>query len=168
MAIESGGDEDTFWVPLSVPDIWMVTRAFTFKTKSSFNILSLFSPPTLVLSRIITSVSYIIICFFDSYTKHHVKIHEYKIHIYLNCYNRPDQISINQKSYSLKENHCLEWYGSDLCFQVHYNVGKNLADNGNQSAAISYYREAVRYGWFGVCVFFNCWFVLKKQKADTG
>uniref|UniRef100_A0A8C6YHB5 dolichyl-phosphate-mannose--protein mannosyltransferase n=1 Tax=Naja naja TaxID=35670 RepID=A0A8C6YHB5_NAJNA len=28
--------------------------------------------------------------------------------------------------------------------KVHYNVGKNLADNGNQSAAISYYREAVR------------------------
>ncbi|XP_015270592.1 PREDICTED: transmembrane and TPR repeat-containing protein 4 isoform X1 [Gekko japonicus] len=28
--------------------------------------------------------------------------------------------------------------------KVHYNVGKNLADKGNQSAAISYYREAVR------------------------
>ncbi|KAL8190004.1 UNVERIFIED_CONTAM: hypothetical protein K2H54_035282, partial [Gekko kuhli] len=27
--------------------------------------------------------------------------------------------------------------------KVHYNVGKNLADKGNQSAAISYYREAV-------------------------
>ncbi|NXF21416.1 TMTC4 protein, partial [Rhodinocichla rosea] len=27
---------------------------------------------------------------------------------------------------------------------VHYNVGKNLADKGNQSAAIKYYREAVR------------------------
>ena len=29
--------------------------------------------------------------------------------------------------------------------QVHYNVGKNLADRGNTTAAISYYREAVRY-----------------------
>ncbi|XP_063069680.1 protein O-mannosyl-transferase TMTC4 [Engraulis encrasicolus] len=28
--------------------------------------------------------------------------------------------------------------------KVHYNVGKNLADRGNQSAAINYYREAVR------------------------
>ncbi|XP_061083229.1 protein O-mannosyl-transferase TMTC4 isoform X1 [Conger conger] len=28
--------------------------------------------------------------------------------------------------------------------KVHYNVGKNLADRGNQSAAIQYYREAVR------------------------
>ncbi|XP_038615234.1 protein O-mannosyl-transferase TMTC4 isoform X1 [Tachyglossus aculeatus] len=28
--------------------------------------------------------------------------------------------------------------------KVHYNVGKNLADRGNQTAAIKYYREAVR------------------------
>uniref|UniRef100_A0A672I5U7 dolichyl-phosphate-mannose--protein mannosyltransferase n=1 Tax=Salarias fasciatus TaxID=181472 RepID=A0A672I5U7_SALFA len=28
--------------------------------------------------------------------------------------------------------------------KVHYNVGKNLADRGNSSAAVSYYREAVR------------------------
>ncbi|XP_030642246.1 protein O-mannosyl-transferase TMTC4 [Chanos chanos] len=28
--------------------------------------------------------------------------------------------------------------------KVHYNVGKNLADRGNQNAAIKYYREAVR------------------------
>ncbi|XP_016333087.1 transmembrane and TPR repeat-containing protein 4-like [Sinocyclocheilus anshuiensis] len=28
--------------------------------------------------------------------------------------------------------------------KVHYNVGKNLADRGNQSASIKYYREAVR------------------------
>lgn len=28
--------------------------------------------------------------------------------------------------------------------QVHYNVGKNLADRGNTTAAIGYYREAVR------------------------
>ncbi|XP_012689442.1 LOW QUALITY PROTEIN: protein O-mannosyl-transferase TMTC4 [Clupea harengus] len=28
--------------------------------------------------------------------------------------------------------------------KVHYNVGKNLADGGNQNAAIKYYREAVR------------------------
>ncbi|XP_056321437.1 protein O-mannosyl-transferase TMTC4 isoform X1 [Danio aesculapii] len=28
--------------------------------------------------------------------------------------------------------------------KVHYNVGKNLADRGNQSAAVQYYREAVR------------------------
>uniref|UniRef100_A0A8C9TY34 dolichyl-phosphate-mannose--protein mannosyltransferase n=1 Tax=Scleropages formosus TaxID=113540 RepID=A0A8C9TY34_SCLFO len=28
--------------------------------------------------------------------------------------------------------------------KVHYNVGKNLADRGNQSAAVRYYREAVR------------------------
>ncbi|XP_034041862.1 protein O-mannosyl-transferase TMTC4 [Thalassophryne amazonica] len=28
--------------------------------------------------------------------------------------------------------------------KVHYNVGKNLADRGNSSAAIAYYREAVR------------------------
>ncbi|NXU78400.1 TMTC4 protein, partial [Oreotrochilus melanogaster] len=28
--------------------------------------------------------------------------------------------------------------------KVHYNVGKNLADKGNQNAAIKYYREAVR------------------------
>lgn len=29
--------------------------------------------------------------------------------------------------------------------QVHYNVGKNLADQGNTTAAIEYYREAVRW-----------------------
>ncbi|XP_051998288.1 protein O-mannosyl-transferase TMTC4-like isoform X3 [Xyrauchen texanus] len=29
--------------------------------------------------------------------------------------------------------------------KVHYNVGKNLADRGNQSAAVKYYREAVRF-----------------------
>ncbi|XP_052588340.1 protein O-mannosyl-transferase TMTC4 isoform X4 [Peromyscus californicus insignis] len=29
-------------------------------------------------------------------------------------------------------------------FNVHYNIGKNLADQGNQTAAIRYYREAVR------------------------
>ncbi|XP_051260601.1 protein O-mannosyl-transferase TMTC4 isoform X2 [Dicentrarchus labrax] len=29
-------------------------------------------------------------------------------------------------------------------FRVHYNVGKNLADRGNTTAAIGYYREAVR------------------------
>ncbi|XP_058478894.1 protein O-mannosyl-transferase TMTC4 isoform X1 [Solea solea] len=29
--------------------------------------------------------------------------------------------------------------------KVHYNVGKNLADRGNASAAIGYYREAVRF-----------------------
>ncbi|XP_031790810.1 protein O-mannosyl-transferase TMTC4 isoform X3 [Piliocolobus tephrosceles] len=28
--------------------------------------------------------------------------------------------------------------------KVHYNIGKNLADKGNQTAAIRYYREAVR------------------------
>ncbi|XP_057192408.1 protein O-mannosyl-transferase TMTC4 isoform X1 [Triplophysa rosa] len=28
--------------------------------------------------------------------------------------------------------------------KVHYNVGKNLADKGNQSAAVKYYKEAVR------------------------
>ncbi|XP_028724123.1 protein O-mannosyl-transferase TMTC4 isoform X2 [Peromyscus leucopus] len=28
--------------------------------------------------------------------------------------------------------------------KVHYNIGKNLADQGNQTAAIRYYREAVR------------------------
>ncbi|XP_029324718.1 protein O-mannosyl-transferase TMTC4 isoform X2 [Mus caroli] len=28
--------------------------------------------------------------------------------------------------------------------KVHYNIGKNLADQGNQTAAIKYYREAVR------------------------
>ncbi|XP_029460365.1 protein O-mannosyl-transferase TMTC4 isoform X1 [Rhinatrema bivittatum] len=28
--------------------------------------------------------------------------------------------------------------------KVHYNVGKNLADKGNQTAAIKYYREAIR------------------------
>uniref|UniRef100_A0A671Q1B6 dolichyl-phosphate-mannose--protein mannosyltransferase n=1 Tax=Sinocyclocheilus anshuiensis TaxID=1608454 RepID=A0A671Q1B6_9TELE len=28
--------------------------------------------------------------------------------------------------------------------KVHYNIGKNLADRGNQSAAVKYYREAVR------------------------
>lgn len=38
---------------------------------------------------------------------------------------------------------------SYLCFQVHYNVGKNLADKGNQTAAIRYYREAVRYARVG-------------------
>lgn len=38
----------------------------------------------------------------------------------------------------------LFWLSSFL-LQVHYNVGKNLADRGNQSAAIKYYREAVRF-----------------------
>ncbi|XP_042110973.1 protein O-mannosyl-transferase TMTC4 isoform X2 [Ovis aries] len=48
-----------------------------------------------------------------------------------------------------------EWRSEDQLFQsalsvcplnakVHYNVGKNLADKGNQTAAIRYYREAVR------------------------
>uniref|UniRef100_A0A452IHB1 Uncharacterized protein n=1 Tax=Gopherus agassizii TaxID=38772 RepID=A0A452IHB1_9SAUR len=32
----------------------------------------------------------------------------------------------------------------DKSLEVHYNVGKNLADKGNQTAAIKYYREAVR------------------------
>lgn len=35
----------------------------------------------------------------------------------------------------------LHWW---LIPQVHYNVGKNLADRGNTTAAIGYYREAVR------------------------
>lgn len=34
--------------------------------------------------------------------------------------------------------------------QVHYNVGKNLADSGNATAAIGYYREAVRYFYWQV------------------
>nr|XP_020754264.1 transmembrane and TPR repeat-containing protein 4 isoform X3 [Odocoileus virginianus texanus] len=48
-----------------------------------------------------------------------------------------------------------EWRSEDQLFRsalsvcplnakVHYNVGKNLADKGNQTAAIRYYREAVR------------------------
>uniref|UniRef100_A0A4W2GY87 dolichyl-phosphate-mannose--protein mannosyltransferase n=1 Tax=Bos indicus x Bos taurus TaxID=30522 RepID=A0A4W2GY87_BOBOX len=48
-----------------------------------------------------------------------------------------------------------EWRSEDHLFRsalsvcplnakVHYNVGKNLADKGNQTAAIRYYREAVR------------------------
>ncbi|XP_036921691.1 protein O-mannosyl-transferase TMTC4 isoform X3 [Sturnira hondurensis] len=48
-----------------------------------------------------------------------------------------------------------EWRNEEKLFQsalsvcplnakVHYNVGKNLADKGNQTAAIRYYREAVR------------------------
>ncbi|XP_043854030.1 protein O-mannosyl-transferase TMTC4 isoform X1 [Dromiciops gliroides] len=50
---------------------------------------------------------------------------------------------------------CNQWRNEDLLFKsalsvcplnakVHYNVGKNLADKGDQSAAIRYYREAVR------------------------
>ncbi|XP_046903092.1 protein O-mannosyl-transferase TMTC4 isoform X2 [Hypomesus transpacificus] len=35
---------------------------------------------------------------------------------------------------------CLHW----RALRVHYNVGKNLADRGNSSGAIKYYREAVR------------------------
>ncbi|XP_027632028.1 protein O-mannosyl-transferase TMTC4 isoform X2 [Tupaia chinensis] len=34
--------------------------------------------------------------------------------------------------------------GKHVKKKVHYNVGKNLADKGNQTAAIRYYREAVR------------------------
>ncbi|XP_048197088.1 protein O-mannosyl-transferase TMTC4 isoform X2 [Perognathus longimembris pacificus] len=48
-----------------------------------------------------------------------------------------------------------EWRSEDQLFRsalsvcplnakVHYNIGKNLADKGNQTAAIKYYREAVR------------------------
>ncbi|KAL6077290.1 hypothetical protein STEG23_008910, partial [Scotinomys teguina] len=48
-----------------------------------------------------------------------------------------------------------EWRSEDRLFRsalsvcplnakVHYNIGKNLADQGNQTAAIRYYREAVR------------------------
>ncbi|XP_069904735.1 protein O-mannosyl-transferase TMTC4 isoform X3 [Oryctolagus cuniculus] len=48
-----------------------------------------------------------------------------------------------------------EWRSEDQLFgsalsvcplnaKVHYNIGKNLADKGNQTAAIRYYREAVR------------------------
>lgn len=48
-----------------------------------------------------------------------------------------------------------EWRSEDRLFRsalsvcplnakVHYNIGKNLADQGNQTAAIKYYREAVR------------------------
>ncbi|XP_027709913.1 protein O-mannosyl-transferase TMTC4 isoform X3 [Vombatus ursinus] len=50
---------------------------------------------------------------------------------------------------------CSQWRNEDLLFRsalsvcplnakVHYNVGKNLADKGDQTAAIRYYREAVR------------------------
>ncbi|KAJ8787300.1 hypothetical protein J1605_005886 [Eschrichtius robustus] len=35
-------------------------------------------------------------------------------------------------------------FASSMLVRVHYNVGKNLADKGNQTAAIRYYREAVR------------------------
>ncbi|XP_023836979.1 protein O-mannosyl-transferase TMTC4 isoform X1 [Salvelinus sp. IW2-2015] len=35
-------------------------------------------------------------------------------------------------------------FAASFPLQVHYNVGKNLADRGNTSAAIRYYREAVR------------------------
>ncbi|XP_044073262.1 protein O-mannosyl-transferase TMTC4 isoform X3 [Siniperca chuatsi] len=41
-------------------------------------------------------------------------------------------------AYSL--GHCCCWSK----YRVHYNVGKNLADRGNTTAAIRYYREAVR------------------------
>ncbi|XP_068920304.1 protein O-mannosyl-transferase TMTC4 isoform X3 [Petaurus breviceps papuanus] len=50
---------------------------------------------------------------------------------------------------------CNQWRNEDLLFRsalsvcplnakVHYNIGKNLADKGDQTAAIRYYREAVR------------------------
>ncbi|XP_051840033.1 protein O-mannosyl-transferase TMTC4 [Antechinus flavipes] len=50
---------------------------------------------------------------------------------------------------------CSQWRNEDLLFtsalsvcplnaKVHYNIGKNLADKGDQIAAIRYYREAVR------------------------
>ncbi|CAI5771881.1 protein O-mannosyl-transferase TMTC4 isoform X1 [Podarcis lilfordi] len=35
-------------------------------------------------------------------------------------------------------------FADSIFVRVHYNVGKNLADKGNQTAAINYYREAVR------------------------
>lgn len=34
-----------------------------------------------------------------------------------------------------------------VSLQVHYNVGKNLADRGREESAIQFYREAVRYCW---------------------
>ncbi|KAK0133747.1 Transmembrane and TPR repeat-containing protein 4 [Merluccius polli] len=47
--------------------------------------------------------------------------------------------------------------------KVHYNVGKNLADRGNTSAAISYYREAVRLHPTYVHAMNNLGNILKEQ-----
>ncbi|XP_069493105.1 protein O-mannosyl-transferase TMTC4 [Ambystoma mexicanum] len=61
-------------------------------------------------------------------------------------------LSINVMRCIVRSNH---WRSEEQLFRnaltvcplnakVHYNVGKNLADKGNQTAAIKYYREAIR------------------------
>ncbi|KAF7656930.1 hypothetical protein LDENG_00034290 [Lucifuga dentata] len=47
--------------------------------------------------------------------------------------------------------------------KVHYNVGKNLADGGNSSAAIKYYREAVRLHPTYIHAMNNLGNILKEQ-----
>lgn len=47
---------------------------------------------------------------------------------------------------------------------MHYNVGKNLADKGNSTAAIRYYREAVRYVFSQTPASQSC--VRNKQDAN--
>ncbi|KAM4608747.1 protein O-mannosyl-transferase TMTC4 isoform 2-T3 [Polymixia lowei] len=49
--------------------------------------------------------------------------------------------------------------------RVHYNVGKNLADKGNTSAAIKYYREAVRLHPTYVHAMNNLGNILKERNA---
>ncbi|KAJ3592079.1 hypothetical protein NHX12_007208, partial [Muraenolepis orangiensis] len=51
--------------------------------------------------------------------------------------------------------------------KVHYNVGKNLADRGNTSAAISYYREAVRLHPTYVHAMNNLGNILKEREELT-
>lgn len=62
----------------------------------------------------------------------HVSIKSCSLHVEIN-YNQTFEVAL----WCLM---CL-W----LIPQVHYNVGKNLADRGNSTAAIRYYREAIRY-----------------------
>ncbi|XP_061915758.1 protein O-mannosyl-transferase TMTC4-like isoform X4 [Entelurus aequoreus] len=51
--------------------------------------------------------------------------------------------------------------------KVHYNVGKNLADRGNATAAISYYREAVRLHPTYVHAMNNLGNILKERNELT-
>nr|XP_057937187.1 protein O-mannosyl-transferase TMTC4 [Doryrhamphus excisus]XP_057937189.1 protein O-mannosyl-transferase TMTC4 [Doryrhamphus excisus]XP_057937190.1 protein O-mannosyl-transferase TMTC4 [Doryrhamphus excisus] len=51
--------------------------------------------------------------------------------------------------------------------KVHYNVGKNLADRGNTTAAISYYREAVRLHPAYVHAMNNLGNILKERNELT-
>lgn len=62
----------------------------------------------------------------------------------LNAKVKPNPVSLRHVSVKQRNSLSHALMSNVLLPQVHYNVGKNLADRGNTTAAIGYYREAVR------------------------